>query len=93
VTRFIPVSLQIDDDTVERWPDLKVIEWVNREIQSLAIAIQPLDPAQFVAAESHPNVVLKRAGGYDPRLGPDHPDNQDPTLPPRRRTGGKKRRR
>jgi hypothetical protein len=26
------------------------------------------------------NVTIKRAGGYDPRLGRDHPQNQDPTL-------------
>lgn len=27
-------------------------------------------------------VQVRRIGGYDPKLGPKHPDNQDPTLPP-----------
>jgi hypothetical protein len=27
-----------------------------------------------------PKVKITRAGGYDPKLGPKHPDNQDPTL-------------
>ena len=25
-------------------------------------------------------IKIKRAGGYDPKLGPKHPENQDPTL-------------
>lgn len=25
-------------------------------------------------------IKIKRAGGYNPKLGPKHPDNQDPTL-------------
>lgn len=28
--------------------------------------------------------TIKHAGGYDPRKGSAHPDNQDPTLPPRK---------
>ena len=28
-------------------------------------------------------IKITRAGGYDPKLGPKHPDNQDPTLPPK----------
>ncbi len=28
-------------------------------------------------------VEVKRSGGYDPRIGRDHPNNQDHTLPPR----------
>lgn len=28
-------------------------------------------------------IVLRRSGGYDPKLGPKHPSNRDPTLEPR----------
>lgn len=30
------------------------------------------------------NVKITRAGGYDPKLGPAHPSNQDPTLEQRK---------
>lgn len=29
-----------------------------------------------------PKIKITRIGGYDPALGPKHPDNQDPTLGP-----------
>lgn len=31
---------------------------------------------------SQTRVQIRRVGGYNPALGPKHPDNQDPTLPP-----------
>lgn len=33
----------------------------------------------------HPSrkIQISHGGGYDPRLGPDHPNNQDSTLPPK----------
>lgn len=51
------------------------------------IRCNPGLPAGTIAMLCAPHalrVTITRVGGYDPKLGPSHPDNQDPTLPPRR---------
>jgi hypothetical protein len=41
------------------------------------------DEERIIRPGEQTMITITRSGGYDPRLGSAHPDNQDPTLPPK----------
>jgi hypothetical protein len=83
------LALFLEDlaQSVERdnWDKVLCVETLRRKaehLRGLARLVLPSVRAAPTAPTTMPmpKIEIKRVGGYDPRLGPKHPDNLDPTL-------------